>query len=506
MKIISTFFFSFLVIIGFSQDFKTSTQAATVCNASYSGTATGGVITKEGLFIHQRDEVEIIDLNTNKIIYNWNPEGGTGQTWLSSDGRFVGNYSQNVKQLESGWSDGMQILDVNTKKVYTKYLKDGYWNKGVFSPSSNEVLVNTYDAVEGGCSILLYDFVAGKEMKTYFSTTKFSTVVMALAFSKDGSKIYAGIAPNASNSYINVYDKKTGDLLKKINLTYQMTKFFIGDDYIFVSGVEGNSGDPHTTKFSINNYSKKAEWDFRIDNIDPTGSYSLMREYKSDNLSKINLESGKLTTVLDVSKMDDFAWVSGISEDGKYYFTNITRVGDYKEQPGTKAFIVFKNELMKDEVVMDIAPKDEDVEEGIVWSAYTYDKPKFSIDFPEEPKKTEGETSKGMYKLSLKVADNDFAYIVNTVEMSKKIKESKYFGISENMGKSFIEKLAPEESKKTEFTSNGQKGVAYTFTKKGVYYRYRTICINGTAYQLIYLNATGDGSIGEQFMDSFKAE
>jgi hypothetical protein len=71
------------------------------------------------------------------------------------------------------------------------------------------------------------------------------------------------------------------------------------------------------------------------------------------------------------------------------------------------------------------------------------------------------------------------------------------------MSSTFKDKMAPESSNKSDFSYDGQKGVEYTFTIGKVYYRYRSICLNGYAYQLIFLSSKGDGEIGDSFYRSF---
>ena len=507
MKTLYTTLMIAFAIASNAQEFSTTVSTAKTYPAGYYGSARQAVITSDYQLIHATSDIlEIIDLKTGKNVYTWDPAGKYGETWISEDGKFAGSYTQNAKDASGAYKTAFNVLDISSKKEYTKFIPDGWWNKGVFLPNSNEVVVNVYNGETTTASIVLYDFVKGESLKTYFSSTKFSTVVMALAFSKDGSKIYAGIAPNSTTSYINVYDKNTGSVIKKMSLSYQMNKFFISDDYIYVSG-ESESGVPKTTKYSSSDYSKKAEWDIRIQNMDPTGSYSLLREYKSDMISRVDLTTGKKTDLLNVSSLGKTFEPNGFSPDAKYFFNAVPRVGELKYQGGSKALLVLSNNLIEDNHPITVPVVEEPViEEAAAWITHSTPNPKFDLDFPGTPKITEGTTSKGRYKMSLKHSATDYVYMLHLVELSRKVKESKYAKVAEDMAETFMEKMDVKESKKSEFTTNGQKGTEYTFTKSKIFYRYRAICIFGVAYQIIYLNSSEDGDVGDIYYDSFKPE
>jgi DNA-binding beta-propeller fold protein YncE len=499
----------FLVSISFfcnSQDFKTNLELYQTYPASYLGSGKDAVITEDGLFIHSRYVAEAIDLKTGKTVFSWDPDGSDGFTWIREDGKFIGNCSQNAKHPDGRWVDALHILDVTTKKVYTEYIPAGFWNKGSFSPNGKEVLVSAFDVETGGTSIIVFNFIEGKIVKKYFSTSDFSTIIMALKFSEDGSKIYAGIAENSTNSYLRVFDTKSGATLKKVKLTYQLDKIFLSDEYIFVSGVEGNSGKEHTSKISKKDYSKKAVWDFRIHNIDPTGTYTLLTEYTSDVLSKIDLSTGLKSDLVKISSIPGFGRMIGISTDSKYFYASIERKGELKNQGGSDAYVVFKNELIETETAeavleeIDLAEMDE---EEIIWFTHNSNKPNFKIDFPSEPEIEDGTNKKGRFKQKLSHKTTNVVYMINLVEIAPKTKKSKYLGLAKNMGELFMEKMDPPESKTSEFSYDGQKGIEYTFTKGNVFYRYRSICLNGYAYQLIFLNSSGDNKVGDAFYTTF---
>ena len=110
----------------YAQEFKTSMSSTSKFNADYISSAVTGVFTSDGKLIHQNDNVEVINLNSGKVEFKFDFEGKYGQSWIDGDGRYVGNYSQNARQLETGWTDAVHVLDLETKKVYTKMLDIGY--------------------------------------------------------------------------------------------------------------------------------------------------------------------------------------------------------------------------------------------------------------------------------------------------------------------------------------------------------------------------------------------
>ena len=314
--------------IAYSQDFTTSISSSALYEInSYEKYTEEGVITSDGKLIHAKDNVEVLDLNTGKIVKTFNFEGGYGKTWLDPNGRYAGNYSQNSKQIDNRWRDGVHVLDLKTNQVYTKYLEKGYWEKGTFHPNKSQMLINEYKTGEGS-RVILYDFVNQKEVKTYFSSTKFSVVLMDMVFSADGSKIYAAIAPNGFTTYMNIYDTETGDVLKKVNFKYSVDKVYVVGDYVYTAGYDGNSGAPFTSKINAKTYEVEATWDhFHMNNVYPTGDMCLAIEYGTNTLSRYDLSNGEKVDLFDVSKIGtfDFAYASAFSEDGKYFFVNKSR-------------------------------------------------------------------------------------------------------------------------------------------------------------------------------------
>ena len=171
--------------------------------------------------------------------------------------------------------------------------------------------------------------------------------------------------------------------------------------------------------------------------------------------------------------------------------------------------VVFKNEkLFADNVYLpDVT--EEDIESTIPPATFSYisSKPKFSIDFPKQPEETKGETSSGGYKLTLKYAPNkDLVYMVMVSEISSKIKPSKYEKTAADMANKFAEKTEAKDPETSTFTVDGFNGTQKTYTKGVVFYRYVSICIDGFAYQLIYLNSSEDGETGEDFFQSFSVK
>ena len=497
MKYVTTFILFANITFGFSQDFKTDLNTIISVPAQYISSTKSAIITNDKILIHQRDILEVVDLNTNKLLYTWDPEGGYGETWIDEKGRFAGNYSQNVKDENGKWANIFQVIDLNTKKVYSRIIGKSYWNKGSFSPNKNEVLVNSYDAKTKITSAVLYDFVKGEVVRTFFSSTKFSTVIMALSFSKDGSKVYLGIAENSSVSYLKIMDRNTGTLIKKISLSYQMDKFFVKDEFVFTSGSHGSTGNPYTTKFNASDFSKKAEWKFRIHNTNSTGTFAIQREYKSNTLTKYNLNDGTKTTLLDVSLKGDFTSMSGLSINDQYYFVAVKRKGILKEQSGEEALLIFKNTTMQLEEV-------KKPTSSLNWELYVAQKAKFQIDFPLELIVDKGQTDKGLYTLSLKKVEGSTGFISSAIELSKDIEPAKFTEVSERTALVFMKKMNQENLKKVVFEMDGEKGVEYTYKVNSLIYTYRCITINGFSYQLIYVDAVPDPKKQDRFFGSFK--
>ena len=507
MKILFTTISALLLTVGAqSQDFQTSLESATVYKASaYPNMTRYGVFTSDQKLIHGSDEFEVIDLRKGSVALTYDFEGDVGKTWVDFNGRYVGNYSQNVAKLETGWVDGFQAYDLQTAKLYTKHLDGKMWTKGVFHPGETQILLSDYKVGESETRVILYDFVNDKEIKSYFSSSKGSTIVMDLAFSKDGSKIYAGIAPNGFTSYINIYDTQSGEMLKKISFKYNLDKIFVAGDYVYCSGVDGNSGDPFTSRIDPKTYEVKT-WDtFRMSNVHPSGTFCYEIEYPTTVLSKYDLTTGQKTDLFDVSSlgMIAYGYAASFSEDGRYFMLGLGRkkgAPDYNN-----ALVVFKNELME-EIVEEEIEEPPVVELVELPSKYTYknNTPKFQVELEGEPEVKEEQTKSGGVKLTIKQSpDKNTVYMIMLSEMSSKIKESKYTKTAAEMGEKFMSKMDVAESKKGTMTIDGQTGTEYTFTKKGVYYRYVSICIDGYAYQLIFLNSAGDGATGDDFYQSF---
>ena len=344
-KILIYVYLTFLSTVCFSQDFRTDLNHMIAVKGDYHGNSRRAAVTTDGILIHTNDYVEVFDLNEQKVLYKWDPEGGEGESWISHDAKYIGNYSQNYKDPTLGYTNVFQVLDITSLKTYLYTTPKATWSKPVFSQKNSEVLVSTYKRGQGN-NVILFDFVSGRVIKKFFSSNKFSTVVMAMAFSKDEKEIYIAIAENSSNSYFNVYDKETGSLKKKVKLNYQMNAFFVGKKHFFVSGAAGNSGAPFTTKFSRSNFKKIAQWDLRIHNIDPTERYSIRYDYDSKNLLKVNLETGVQEILLNAEHLNQFGDESMISANGRYFVTPVKRTGDFRKFAGSEAVLVFKNNLV----------------------------------------------------------------------------------------------------------------------------------------------------------------
>ena len=112
-----------------------------------------------------------------------------------------------------------------------------------------------------------------------------------------------------------------------------------------------------------------------------------------------------------------------------------------------------------------------------------------AIEFPDKPKIETKITDKGLRGSTYMCPLQSAGYMAFVNQMPKKIKARKYKKTAEEMGRVFVAKIAPQSSSVNAYFLSGQEGVQYRFTKGGLNYEYRCICINGNAYQVICLNA-----------------
>lgn len=521
MKLTTTLFAITFALSAFAQNFELQENPNTISSALKQSSSKCAIKDNQFL-VHGSDMIEIIDLSTGDILYTWDPKGGYGESFISSDGKRVANKSQNYKDPELGYVDVYQVLEVETKKEYFRTNPDDLWTTTGISHNLNEVAIQTYNFDDHKARLIRFDFVNNEILSTLYTSEKSSTVILDIAYSNDDQYIFATIATNASVSSLYVYETESGKRVAKVPLVHQADKIFLTDEYVVVSGSHGMKATDHTTLISIKDYTIKKEWKgSRIDNLDHTGQYSMLYDWEKQSLSSFDIETGEKELILDGNTYKINSFTSAFSENGNLFVVaKQNSMEYYKTENSGKYdnFYLLNNKLIADpinsnetnttntteEAVVETEPESEPAATNSSWVSYQYDSPSFETMLPvAEPKVKVSTTKKGNQSVSITGASKTQACVISTVEIPT-IKTKKYQTLAVKMGEEFIKKKSPVSVIKADYSYEGQEGVEYTFKIDKFEYMYRAFCYDGQAYQLIYLAPTLDEKEYNNFFDTFK--
>lgn len=520
MKLFTTLSFSILYFASIAQQFQIESTPQTIYS-NYKGTPLQAVITSSNQLIYGKDEIEIVDIVTGKVIKNWDPKGVYGYSYISNDGKWIANQSQNYKDPQLGNVDVYQVLNTETNQEYFRTVPDELWATTGFANHKNEVAIQTYNSqsTTNKVRLIRYDYISGEEISTLFSTEKSSTVILDIEYSTDDKVVFATIATNASVSTFYAFDASTGKVLGKTPLSHQSDRIFVKGDKIILSGVHGINTTEYITILSAKDYSKTKEWKGKYAyNIDPTGKYTITYNWETESLYVFDIETGKESLLLEAKGLNLYPLASAFNTDGNYFA--ITRKNSFEyyktRQPGEyeKAYIL-DNSLIENPALTTpaVAETEESNNSSVTettvntpsWVSYAHATPKFEVKLPGEAKVKEEKNEKGNNTLTVTGASKTEASIISAIEIPG-VKSKKYATLSQKMGEEFIKKKTPTEVKKSDYQYQNQEGVEYTFRIDKFEYVYRSFCKDGYAYQLIYLAPQLDAEEYNKFFDSFILE
>lgn len=512
MKQLTTLLAIFISSIAFSQYFELDGIPKKIYS-NYNGYTLPMATIDNKYVVHGADEMEITEISTGKIVFEWDPKGSYGTSYVSKDGRWIANRSQNYDDPDLGYVDVYQVINTSTKKEYLKTIPDDLWSTTGFANTKSELAVQTYNFDDHKARLQIYDFVNDKITKTLYTSEKSSTVILGIAYSENDKYIYATIATNSSVSTLYVYDANSGQQVGKTSLIHQADKIFVTPESIIVSGAHGIKATDHTTVISAKDYTIKKEWkDVRIDNLDPSNSYSIIYNWDTKLLQTFDIKTGAKKDILDGKDMSLYPISCAFTKDGNYFAIAKTNSFDYKKTKGPGEFdvlYVLNNKLINDPV-QEVTQVEETTSENVSsptstangWVNYTLSNPKLDIKLPGEATVKEDKTSKGARTVTITGATKTETGVVSLVEIPN-IKTSKYTSTAEKLGESYFKNKTPENLKKSTYSYRGQEGLEYTFKLGSFEYVYRVFCINGYAFQLFYLASDIGNSDYKTFFDSF---
>ncbi len=517
MKLFTTLLSFLIVSTALSQHFVLDGQPKKIY-ANYSSPTVPMSTLGNKYVIHGKDEMEITDISTGKIVFEWDPKGVYGTSYVSPDGKWIANRSQNYEDPQLGNVDVYQVLNTETKKEYFRTNPDELWSTTGFANSKKEVAVQVYNLDDHKTRLVVYDFENDNIIKTLYTSDKSSTVILAIAYSPDDQLIYATIATNALISYLYVFDRATGERVGKTTLKHQANHIFVTPDKIVVSGAHGDHATEYTTVISPKDYSIVEDWKGKaIDNLDPTHTYSIIYDWDTKMLQTFNIKTGKKTDLLDGSDLNLYPLSCAFTKDGNYFA--IAKNTPWEErktkQPGEfDVLYVLNNQLIEDPVVEETETTTTETETNSNnttvnnasangWISYKHPTPNFAVSLPSAAKVKEEKNKSGNNTITVTAATQTEAGIVSAIEIPK-IKGKKYATLAQKMGEDFIKKKSPTNVKKYSYSYNDQEGVQYTFKIDKFEYVYRAFCFEGYAYQLIYLAPELDKKNYSNFFDTFK--
>lgn len=519
MKLFATLLLSTFAMTSIGQQFKVESSPRIIYSESFKSNPQQAIITPTNKLIYCSDNVEIVDLPTGELLYSWDPKGGYGESFISDDGKYVANRSQNYEHPTLGYVDAFQVLNTETKKEYLSPVPDELWQKFGFANTKEEIVIQSYkyDGTDDKVRIMTYDFVNGKEIKTLFKSSKSSTIIMNLAYSLDDKYIYANIAFSSSVSTFYVFNTVTGDVVKKINLPYQCEKMFVREGKIILSGAHGINTIEYTTILSSKDFSEMKEWKNEYTfNVDPKGLYAIKYDWETKNLYVFDLITGKESLLMEGSEYNFYIVASSFDLDGNYFAIAKENSYEYyqshKDEKRHPRVYILDNSLIdnptgtveshEEEETSVNSTVDETTTSNSAWISYTLSNPKLDIKLPGEATVKEDKTSKGARTVTITGATKTEAGVVSLVEIPN-IKTSKYTSTAQKLGESYFKNKTPENLKKSTYSYRGQEGLEYTFKLGSFEYIYRVFCFNGYAFQLFYLASDIGNSDYNTFFESF---
>lgn len=513
MKLFTTIGISLFTLVSlYGQHFEVDPEIKTIYS-NYRGYCSTIATLDNKYVIHGGDYLEIADIQSGKIVFEWDPKGGDGQSYASKDGKWIANRSQNHEDPNLGYVDAYQVLNTQTKEEYLTTVPDELWTTTGFSHNSNEVAIQAYNFDMGKVKLIRYDFINQKILSTPYTSENSGTVILAIDYSPDDKYIYATIATNASVSSLYVYERTTGKRIAKVPLVHQADKIFSTNDDIIVSGSHGIKATDHTTIISAKDYSIKKDWsDVKIYNLSPDNQYSIIYNWDKKTLSTFDLVTGEKKIILDGSEMHIYPISSAFTSDGNYFIVAQDHDFEYykdKKAGEYESLYILNNKLI-DDPIYDIIEEEETIAteetEPVItndWISYSHSQPNFNVNLPAEAKAKESTTKSGKASTTITSSTKTDACVISAVEI-KGVKAKKYKTLAQKMGEDFINKKTPSNVKKSSYSFNGQEGVQYTFRIDKFEYIYRSFCQNGYAYQLIYIAPQLNADDYNKFFDSFK--
>jgi hypothetical protein len=513
MKLTTTLLAGALALSATAQHFEIEGDIQTIYS-NYKGYTLPMATMDNQFIIHGADNMEITDIQTGKIIYEWDPQGGYGTSYVSADGKWIANRSQNYKDPELGYVDAYSVLNTATKKEYLTVVPDELWSTTGFANNMEQVAIQTHNFEDNKTRLVTFDFVNDKILKTLYTSEKSSTVILAIAYSLDDKYVYATIATNSSTSTFYVFDAESGDQVDKTSLIHQADRIFVTPERIIVSGAHGMKATDHTTLISPKDYNITKEWkNVRVSNVDPSDTYSIIYDYEDNILESFDLSSGEKHQIIHAKDMKLYPISCAFTADGNYFAIARSNGFEYYKtrEPGEyEALYVFNNNLIENPTFTTVAtstentppPVAEEETENNDWYAFSSATPAFEVNLPTEAKGKSEKNNSGGNTFSVTSASKTEACIISASEIAS-VKEKKYKLLAEKLAEDFISKKSPTNIKKGTYSFKGQEGVEYTFLIGKFEYMYRVFCIDGYAYQLIYLAPQLDSANYNKFFESF---
>ncbi len=429
--------------------------------------------------------------------------------WFSPNGDYVAGTSQHYKNANRS---GFHFHDVATGKTQS-YEMPQYRqiSEAGFAHNSKQMFLIYSDRADNAGKnkvqdnkLVIYDPISKAEKELYnkqvINNTGYAGIPVHAQFSNDDTKIYVYINEDGLRSRFNIYQVADGKLLfsKVYNYAFH---FFEDDKFLYLSGNdEVKSHVPSvTTKHDKNTMKQLAKWDFKLETLSPEG-FGLSWDTQQKKLVKVDLRGHKEDFMeVDLSKIHPL--YATFSQDMNYLV--FPAESDNKRDVNGKRTI---NEIglyiyRKTEGEAPISTVSSPVKK---WHTYQGTQFDFSLDFPTQPKVELSKNSKGSKVTKLQAADNNYAYNAVVTEVSKTVKPYKYEEIAKNTVLQFIKNGDYKVVSNKSYAYGDYKGVEYHLEKGNIHYKYHCIGVDGALYSLIFVYASENAALENQYFGSFK--